>query len=109
MNRTKPLESLLASVLLAMLLPQTIAAYDFMVDGLCYNYNSDSVSVTITYQQSSLLSPYYTDLSGDLVIPGVVSYNGRNYSVTSIGHNAFCYYILICILMMIFLGRMLKV
>ena len=63
------------------------SAYDFMVDGLCYNINSNGNSVTVTYQNSS--NPMYSDLSGDIVIPENVTYNGITYSVTSIGESAF--------------------
>ena len=38
------------ATLVLLLLPQQLAAYDFMVDGLCYNRNSDGTSVTMTYQ-----------------------------------------------------------
>ena len=64
-------------------------AYDFMVDGLCYNINIDGSSVTLTYQYYSQLN--YSDLSGDIVIPENVTYNGITYSVTSIGESAFEY------------------
>ena len=62
-------------------------AYDFMVDGLCYNKNSDGTSVTVTYQNSS--SPRYSSLSGAINIPESVTYSGKTYSVTSIGVAAF--------------------
>ena len=62
-------------------------AYDFMVDGLCYNFNSDGTSVTVTYQNTS--SPRYSNLSGALNIPSSVTYNGNTYSVISIGEYAF--------------------
>ncbi|MBR5640346.1 MAG: leucine-rich repeat protein [Muribaculaceae bacterium] len=61
-------------------------AYDFMVNGLCYNINSDGTSVTVARQNSS--SPSYSNLSGDLVIPENVTYNGIIFSVTSIGASA---------------------
>ncbi len=57
----------------------------FIVDGLCYNINGTSVYVT--YQSSE--SPNYPNLSGDIIIPSTVTYNGTTYSVTSIGSNAF--------------------
>ena len=75
------------AALLAVLVPQQLAAYDFMVDGLCYNINSDGTRVEVTYQNYSQSS--YTDLSGDLIIPETVTNNGTTYSVTSIGWNAF--------------------
>lgn len=66
-------------------------AYDFMVDGLCYNINNDGASVTVTWQQSPNTEPYitYPNLSGPLLIPSSVTYNGITYSVTSIGEKAF--------------------
>ena len=57
----------------------------FIVDGLCYNIIGTSVYVT--YQSSE--SPNYPNLSGDIIIPSTVTYNGTTYSVTSIGSNAF--------------------
>ena len=88
-NRQTLIRGWAAALLLAvaLLLPQAAAAYDFMADGLCYNRNSDGTSVTVTYQNSS--SPRYSNLSGDLVIPETVTYNGTTYSVTSIRTNAF--------------------
>ena len=81
---------LLKSIFLALLLSAsalTATAYDFMVDGLCYNKNSDGTSVTVTYQNTS--SPRYSNLSGNLVIPETVTYSDISYSVTSIGNYAF--------------------
>ena len=63
------------------------AAYDFMVDGLCYNKNSDGTSVTVTSQNMG--SPSYSSLSGSLTIPSSVTYYGKTYSVTTIGGGAF--------------------
>ena len=87
MKPNKLFKRLLATALLVAVLPQTATAYDFEVDGLCYNFNDDGISVTVTYQNSS--SPYYTDLSGDIIIPEEVADNGTTYSVTSIGDRAF--------------------
>ena len=91
-NRLTLIRGWAAALLLAvaLLLPQAAAAYDFMVGGLCYNKNSDGTSVTVTYENSnSFNNPYYSDLSGDLVIPVTVTYSGTTYSVTSIGSYAF--------------------
>ena len=70
------------AALFAVLVPQQLAAYDFMVDGLCYNLTSGT-TVEVTYQNYSQSS--YTDL----IIPETVTNNGTTYSVTSIGWNAF--------------------
>ena len=76
------MKSLIKSILLlALLLPATAIAHDFEVDGIYYNYCADGSTVEVT------ISP---DLySGDVTIPSTVTYNGTNYSVTSIGSNAF--------------------
>ena len=74
-------------LLLTALFPHTTFAYDFMVNGLCYNYNSDGVSVTVTYKRTT--NPRYLDLSGYLYLPENITYNGKSYSVTAIGDNAF--------------------
>ena len=83
---------LLALLVIAVMLPQQASAvyYDFMVDGLCYNINSNGTSVTVTYEIRTMdSSPAYNSLSGDLVIPSSVTYDGTTYSVTSIGTRAF--------------------
>ncbi|MBQ2165046.1 MAG: leucine-rich repeat protein [Muribaculaceae bacterium] len=82
------LKSLLLALLVAML-PQVASAYDFMVDGLCYNYNSDGTSVTLTYEGTGDEGYGYSNLNGDLVIPPSVTYDGTTYSVTTIGGRAF--------------------
>ncbi len=69
----------LSLLLLAILLPATVAAYDFEVDGIYYNINGSNVTVTSGDNQ-------YT---GDITIPETVTYNGTTYSVTSIGDYAF--------------------
>ena len=66
------------------------SAYDFMVDGLCYNINSDSTSVMVTYQNFDYTTnPKYLNLCEDLIIPEYVTYKGKTYSVTKIGDFAF--------------------
>ena len=77
--------ALLVAVLTAAALPAS--AYDFMVDGLCYDQNSDGTSVTVTCQNSA--SPTYTDLNGDLTIPSSVTYMNMDFTVTAIGDRAF--------------------
>ncbi len=60
-------------------------AYDFEVDGIYYNKNSDGVSVSVTKTSS------YGAYSGQVVIPSSVTYNDKNYSVSRIGSYAFAY------------------
>lgn len=74
-------------------MPQLASAYDFKVDGLCYNINDDGTSVTVTweicpYYESANILIYnitsYSDLSGNIVIPEQVAYNNVDYTVTAI-------------------------
>ena len=73
-------------LLFALLVPKFASAYDFMVDGLCYNKNSDGTSVTVTYMYNPGTS--YPNLI-ELTIPSSVTYEGNTYSVTKIGRKAF--------------------
>ena len=86
MKKSNLFKSILISVV-AFSLPLQVLAYDFKVNGLCYNKNSDGTSVTVTYQNTS--SPRYSSLSENLNIPQSVTYSGKTYSVTSIGEDAF--------------------
>ena len=77
----KPLCRLIMAVAMMMLSLQAMAydfSYIYQGKTLYYNITSDStVEVTYTY------------ISGDVVIPSTVIYDGTTYSVTSIGYNAF--------------------
>ncbi len=60
-------------------------AYDFEVDGLCYNITSqDKKTVELTYKIGSRYE-------GDVTIPSSVAYEGNTYAVTAIGRHAFCW------------------
>ena len=62
--------------------------YYTYVDGLYFDFNSDgtaAVSPHIKYGPGE----YSQDYSGDVVIPPTVTYNKRNYRVTSINEGAF--------------------
>lgn len=68
-----------------------VFAYDFMVDGIAYNFNSDGTSVTVVREANSWNEneSSYANLSGTLQIPAKVAYNGAEYDVTKIGNSAF--------------------
>ncbi|MBP5560693.1 MAG: leucine-rich repeat protein [Muribaculaceae bacterium] len=83
----KTFKRLLALAILLLTINHLASAYDFKVNGLCYNKNNDGTSVTVTYQNTS--PPRYSSLSGALTIPSSVTYSGKTYSVTVIGDNAF--------------------
>ena len=77
-------------LLFALLFSQYASDYDFMVDGLCYNKNSDGTTVKVTYQINDS-GNNYSSLSGTLEIPATVAWEGVTYSVTTIGEYAFRY------------------
>jgi len=70
---------------------------DFEVDGIYYIITSDN-TVEVTYDNNKreyrdyVYGSYYCNLSylGTVVIPSTVTYEGEQYTVTSIGHMAFC-------------------
>lgn len=63
----------------------TVSAYDFEVDGLCFNIlSAEEQTVEVTYRTDS-----YNSYSGDVRIPAVVEYNGKNMKVVQIGTDAF--------------------
>ncbi len=61
-------------------------AYDAYIDGIYYNFSGDEA--TVTYQKYQNYS-YISDYSASVIIPESVSYNGKTYTVTSIGKYAF--------------------
>lgn len=72
------------AMLLVVMLPTSVVAHDFEVDGIfyCISGNNAIVSYKGTAYQTSAYS-------GQVVIPESVTYNGRTYLVTEIGKNAF--------------------
>ena len=77
----KPLKFLVAIVFVT-LLSANVFAYDFVVDGIYYNINSDGTTVSVTNNGNN---PY----SGSISIPSTIIYNTISYSVTNIGESAF--------------------
>ena len=77
MKRRYTLELLISFLLITV----KAFSYDFKVDGLCYNKLSDN-TVELTWE--ALNTPY----SGDIVVPSYVSYNGKGYTVLTIGRYA---------------------
>ena len=67
----------------------TATAQHFEVDGIYYNItNRTDKTVCVTYRGISY-NDYYNEYTGSVVIPESVSYDGKVYSVTSIGDYAF--------------------
>ena len=74
----------LFTVLMALFATTTLWAYDFEVDGICYNFLQDNeIEVTTKGTRAGV---YY---SGEIVIPSTITYDGKNYNITSIGERAF--------------------
>ena len=57
-----------------------------LIDGIYYNFSEDEASVTYRTYYDNM---YFSDYSEAVVIPASVLYNGKIYSVTSIGEHAF--------------------
>ena len=85
----KKILSVFAILMMSMAIPQSVKAYDFSYtyQGQTLYYNIVNGEAQVTYQNNG--SPAYTNLSGALVIPDTVTYNGTTYSVSSIGDYAF--------------------
>ena len=67
-------------------------AYDFKVDGICYNINGNEATVTYNdyyLAHAEIHYNYYTKYTGHITIPESVTHDDTIYSVTSIGGNAF--------------------
>lgn len=66
------------------LLPMLASAYDAYIGGIYYNLNPETKKAIVTYKNQN-----YNSYSGTVVIPSSVTYNGNEYSVTSIDASAF--------------------
>ena len=88
MKHSKSLKSFFLALLLSAI-SFTASAYDFMVNGIAYNYNDDGTSVTVTYTVIGSTDNYSELTTAN--IPASVNYNDNTYSVTSIGDYAFHY------------------
>ena len=81
---TRFYKGLLVALLLAV--ASSASAYDFMVDGIAYDFAStDSTAVQVVPISKT---EYYT---GDIVVPATVEHDGKSYNVTAIGMHAFVF------------------
>ena len=77
-------------LLLTMLLPLVASAYDAEINGIYYDFSGNGATVTYKdFYNDNLEVFWYSDYTGDVVIPSSVIYNGKTYRVTSIGEFAF--------------------
>ena len=73
-------------LVLLLLLPMVVSAYDFKVDGIYYNIiNVNEVEVTYEGSSGNEVDEYI----GAVAIPTSVTYNGVSYAVTAIGSQGF--------------------
>ena len=84
------MKKLITSFLL-LALPLLASAYDVQIDGIYYNLIPEKHEAEVTYQKYDAYNwPfYYSDYSGSVTIPEKFTYEGVEYSVTSIGYDAF--------------------
>ena len=68
-----------------------VSAHDFEVNGIYYNFSSSSdLTVEVTYK-GYRSEDYSNEYAGAVIIPSTVDYEGRTYSVISIGEEALSY------------------
>ena len=72
------------SLLCLTILSIQLFAYDFEVNGIYYNINPNKISVSVTYKDKT-----YNSYSGNVTIPQSVYYESVNYTVSTIGNEAF--------------------
>ncbi|MBQ1653352.1 MAG: leucine-rich repeat protein, partial [Bacteroidales bacterium] len=91
----KNLINFFAATILLLSLASSVFAYDFSAvcssgQTLYYNITSSAYPYTVKVISQNQYSPYYSSYpTGNLIIPSSVTYNGRTFSVTSIGADAF--------------------
>ena len=71
-----------------MLFNHTLLAYDAFVDGLYFDLSGQDAELTCMSYNSST-KQYSSNYKGDITIPKIITYNGKNYNVTSIKDHAF--------------------
>ena len=71
----------LTFLFLIIFLPLMASAYDAKIEGIYYNFDTNTKEATVTYGD--------TKYTGDVYIPHMVEYRYVSYKVTSIGDDAF--------------------
>ena len=76
----------LFSLILSVVFSTSASAYDVKIDGIYYNLNSEGKTAEVTVNWNDRYS-------GEVVIPSSITVEGKEYTVTSIGYQAFyeCY------------------
>lgn len=89
-KRTKLFQRFLP-LMMVLIMPQVVSAYDFMVNGIAYNIvSSANKTLEVTYKTSSSPgSDGSSNYNGNVVIGETVYRSGVNYTVIGIGEQAF--------------------
>ena len=77
----KQLIVFLFSLILSVVFSTSASAYDVKIDGIYYNLISKGKTAEVTSGE--------VKYSGEVVIPSSITYKGKEYTVTSIGNEAF--------------------
>ena len=88
-NNMKRCSLMLCAMML--LVPFKGMAHDFMVDSICYNVTSEKdMTCEVTFNSDKIVNNTYKSFYKDIVVvPEKVTYDGKEYTVTAIGENAF--------------------
>ncbi|MDY3674739.1 MAG: leucine-rich repeat domain-containing protein [Prevotella sp.] len=78
----KKLIVFLFSLILSVVFSTSALAYDVKIDGIYYNLNSEGKTAEVT-------SKWDDKYSGEVIIPSSITVEGKEYTVTSIGKDAF--------------------
>ena len=69
------------------------SAYDAKINGICYDFDNELNTATVTYEYEEITqymsTGAHSSYSGSVTIPSTVGYGGKNYKVTAIGRSAF--------------------
>lgn len=77
------------TLLLGLFAAQSTWAYDFQINGLCYNITDEfNKTAEVTYEKEES-DQNYESLKGKVTIPATVNYEGIEYHVTGIDYDAF--------------------
>lgn len=83
----------LTSLLLLAVLPLMASAYDAIINGICYDFDNERNTATVTYENDGFSQYMSTgpssSYSGSVTIPSTVVYEGKTYKVTAIDGYAF--------------------
>ena len=85
MSREESMKKLfvfLFSLILSVVFSTSASAYDVKIDGLYYNLNSEGKTAEVTVNWNDRYS-------GEVVIPSSITVEGKEYTVKSIGNEAF--------------------